>query len=180
MGNQTGSIPLESNRLTLRPLTTADVQAVYRNWASDKRVAYFMRWNVHSSADVTLQWLKECENGLTTPGFYNWGIVLKQSGTLIGSIGLVQNEDSPDRHEIGYCIGAAHWGKGYTTEAARRVMTYAADAAGLTRFVGVHALDNPVSGRILRRLGFVPHHNGTYRSYDGLREFDCCVLYLDC
>lgn len=180
MVKHTGTIPLESERLLLRPLTIADAQAVYHNWASDKRVTFFMRWNIHESIEDTVQWLKECENAQADPTFYNWGIIIKETNTLIGSIGLIQNEEYPGRYEIGYCIAYPYWGKGYTSEAAARVMDYAKNEVGLTRFVGVYALDNPVSGRILRKLGFVPQYEGVYHSYDGKREYVCSVLYLDC
>ncbi len=174
-----GSIPLHSKRLLLRPLTAADAKTVFETWAGDRRVAYFMRWNIHQSIEDTLQWLRECEGCINDPTFYNWGIVIKESGALIGSIGLIQNDEYPGRFEIGYCIAMPYWGQGYTTEAATRVMEYAANEVGITRFVGVYALDNPVSGKILRTLGFVPQHNSTYHSYDGTREYDCAVTFFD-
>lgn len=71
---------------------------------------------------------------------------------VIGSIGLSQVEG--DVH-IGYWIARSHWGQGYATEAGRAMLSLAR-GLGHKRLVGRHFLDNPASGRVLRRLGFRP------------------------
>ena len=71
---------------------------------------------------------------------------------LIGSVGLTR--DSGDI-ELGYWIGRPYWGQGYATEAARTVMSLAR-SLGHPRLVAHHFVDNPASGRVLRKLGFRP------------------------
>lgn len=71
---------------------------------------------------------------------------------LIGSAGI--SRDGADV-ELGYWIARAHWGQGYATEAARAVLSQAR-ALGHRRLVASHFLDNPASGRVLRKVGFRP------------------------
>lgn len=56
-----GTVPLETDRLILRGLKMEDAPKVFNNWASDKDVAKFMRWNTHTDIKVTEEWMKTCE-----------------------------------------------------------------------------------------------------------------------
>jgi RimJ/RimL family protein N-acetyltransferase len=55
--------------------------------------------------------------------------------------------------ELGYWIARTHWGNGYATEAGRAALEIAR-ALGRTRVLAGHFVDNPASGRVLRKLGF--------------------------
>ncbi len=71
---------------------------------------------------------------------------------VIGSAGMGEHEGEP---EIGYWIARQHWGRGYATEAAGAVLKIAR-TLGHRRVVAGHFADNPASGKVLRKLGFVP------------------------
>ncbi|MCA1654085.1 MAG: GNAT family N-acetyltransferase [Sphingomicrobium sp.] len=71
---------------------------------------------------------------------------------LIGSCGLGRRASG--RVELGYWIARAQWGRGYATEAGRALVEIAA-TLGLPALGASHFLDNPASGRVLERLGFV-------------------------
>lgn len=75
-----------------------------------------------------------------------------ERGRIIGACGLHDEQGGP---ALGYWIAQAHQGRGYATEAARALL-------GLARVIGHrsvrsgHFVDNPASGRVLRKCGFVP------------------------
>jgi RimJ/RimL family protein N-acetyltransferase len=80
-------------------------------------------------------------------------IVRRGAGeTLLGGVGLTP---AGDAHELGYWLTPDAWGRGYATEAARAVLEMGRDSLGLRRFVARHHIDNPASGRVLAKLGFV-------------------------
>ena len=58
-----GTRILETDRLILRPFTSEDTEAMYRNWASDPEVSKFLTWPAHTSPEVTSQvidsWVQE-------------------------------------------------------------------------------------------------------------------------
>lgn len=69
---------------------------------------------------------------------------------VIGSAGMGEHDGVP---EIGYWIARDHWGRGYASEAGRAVLDMA-KMLGHRRVTAGHFLDNPASGRVLRKLGF--------------------------
>lgn len=77
-----------------------------------------------------------------------------EHAALIGAIGIdLDGEDGP---ELGYWLTPSAWGRGYATEAGRAVIANARHSLRLRRLVSGHFLDNPASGRVLQKLGFVP------------------------
>ena len=81
-------------------------------------------------------------------------IFLREGGVprLIGGIGVAERDGEA---ELGYWIVPSHWGRGYATEAGRAVIAAARDSLRINRLVSGHFVDNPASGRVLRKLGFV-------------------------
>ena len=72
---------------------------------------------------------------------------------LIGGCDLHRGADGAV--ELGYWIGRPYWGLGFATEAARAVLGMGR-ACGHTAIRAGHFVDNPASGRVLRKLGFRP------------------------
>jgi RimJ/RimL family protein N-acetyltransferase len=79
-------------------------------------------------------------------------IVTLPGAGVIGSAGLGEHEGEP---ELGFWIARPHWGQGYATEAAGAVLRIAR-TLGHRRVVAGHFVDNPASGKVLKKLGFVP------------------------
>lgn len=78
--------------------------------------------------------------------------------------------------ELGYWIARPHWGQGYATEAGAAVLAMA-ELLGHTEMVASHFLDNPASGRVLRKLGFEPTGRTEPRWSCGRGEMADTVLY---
>lgn len=93
---------------------------------------------------------------------------------LIGGCGIQCDADGA--LELGYWIARPYWGLGFATEAARAVMGIAR-ASGLPPLRARHFIDNPASGKVLRKLGF--RFTGRIeRSYSLSRnaETDCLLF----
>ncbi|WP_309643896.1 GNAT family N-acetyltransferase [Phenylobacterium sp.] len=73
-----------------------------------------------------------------------------------GFMGVVSLFENPEgRSEIGYWLGRPHWGRGYATEAADRTLVWAHETWGRRFVVAGHASDNPASGQVLCKVGFL-------------------------
>ncbi|QDX27922.1 GNAT family N-acetyltransferase [Sphingomonas suaedae] len=72
---------------------------------------------------------------------------------IVGGIGFGPYDDEP--HEFGYWITPDAWGRGFATEAGRAVIDIARTLR-VPRLSAGHYVDNPASGRVLRKLGFQP------------------------
>ena len=81
-------------------------------------------------------------------------ICLPESGEIIGGIGVHREDELGD--EFGYWLTPPAWGRGYATEAGCAVLAAARHAMGRKQLVSSHFVDNPASGRVLRKLGFQP------------------------
>jgi RimJ/RimL family protein N-acetyltransferase len=137
-----------SERLLLRPLWPEDASQIFGGIADEGVVRNLARapWPYrpeHADAFVRTE---------VDPRFPRFLIARADSAALVGCIGV----DPVDGEvELGYWIARQHWGRGYATEAGRAVIAIAR-MLGHGRLVAGHFLDNPASGRVLRKLGFAP------------------------
>ena len=70
---------------------------------------------------------------------------------LVGACGLGRRASGAV--ELGYWIGRPFWGRGYATEACSALVDIAR-TLGLGQLEASHFIDNPVSARVLEKLGF--------------------------
>lgn len=162
---------LETERLLLRPLTVDDVESAFINWTSDPDVAKFMRWAVHKNVSETREWLASDEALIESDEVYNWGFLLKRTGELIGSGGLVFKE-SAGMYELGYNIMKKYWSQGLTTEAAKAIIDFGKNELMQKQFYCCHAKDNPASGKVMTKVGFRYQNDGVYYSWNQERKFE--------
>ncbi len=73
---------------------------------------------------------------------------------LIGMIGFDLSAQ-PMGPEMGYWLGRPYWGRGYATEAARAALAWASSDWGRRVVVAGHYPDNPASGEVLVKTGFL-------------------------
>ena len=175
---------VETERLILRPLTLADAETAYHGWTGDSEVAEYVSWLPHHCMDDCIAWLKEIEwkqdetgNALPNDN-YIWGFVLKETGELFGSGGLIW-EDDWKLFQVGYNIMKTHWNRGYTTEAMRAILQFAVANLGIKRVAGGHAKENHASAKVLEKLGFVYDRDDITPHVDGKKVFDSREYYLD-
>jgi RimJ/RimL family protein N-acetyltransferase len=72
---------------------------------------------------------------------------------VIGMIGLTRKDKFAT--ELGYWLGRTFWGRGLATEAADAVTAWAFDVWGRRVILASHFADNPASGRVLIKTGFL-------------------------
>ena len=71
----------------------------------------------------------------------------------LGVIGLF--EDADPAPEIGYWVGRPYWGRGFATEALHGALAWAGRKWRRRALVAGHFVDNPASGRVLEKAGFL-------------------------
>jgi RimJ/RimL family protein N-acetyltransferase len=81
-------------------------------------------------------------------------ITRARDAQAVGCIGIEQT-DASQAPELGYWIARPFWGQGFATEAGAAVLSIAA-TLGHRALVASHFLDNPASGKVLAKLGFMP------------------------
>lgn len=137
-----------SKRLFLRPAFPEDWEAVLAGIGGDANIARNLARAPWPYSEADARAFADLPQDRRFPHFL---ITLPGAG-VIGSAGLGENAGEP---EIGYWIAREHWGQGYATEAAGAVLGIAR-TLGHARLTAGHFVDNPASGRVLRKLGFQP------------------------
>lgn len=155
---------LETQRLILKPVSSKYAEEVFNNWTSDDRVAKYMRWPTHPNVEVTRAWLSDEEKEEDNDGFFDFFIFIKKDEKLIGTIGLYEKEDA---FELGYNLMYDEWGKGYATEAAKCVLLFAIKELGVRRFIANHSIENPKSGSVMKKCGFIRTGEGIDYKFTG-------------
>lgn len=150
---------IETERLTLRPLTLEDASAVFE-WAGDPLVNKYMPYPLHKSVAQAEEWIRSL-------GEKNeFCFCLKNSGKVMGAGSVVYDEQYA-AYELGYNLNRAYWGQGYATEAARALIGWAHQTMGARDFFARHANANGASGNVLKKCGFQFQCYGQYARYDG-------------
>ncbi|MFY0632524.1 MAG: GNAT family N-acetyltransferase [Vannielia sp.] len=149
-------LDLTSERLRLRPLVPSDAPRLARFGGVPEVARMMLTFQAPWPEEAVLRWI-EAAAYKGRPGF-KLAIEERDSPGLIGMIGL-----GPDPATLMYFIAGDYAGRGYAGEAGRLLLGWAFERFGLESVEADHFDDNPASGRILRRLGFVQigNANGT-------------------
>ena len=137
-----------TDRLFLRPAWPEDWEAIYNGICDEGVVRNLARAPWPYKPEHARDWAKLPHD----PASPTWLVTLADQGDVIGCIGIDPRDGDID---MGYWIARAHWAKGYATEAGRAVLEMA-QMMRHTRITASHYVDNPASGRVLRKLGFLP------------------------
>jgi len=170
-------LPLQTERLWIRPFVMEDLEVVHRlldielaeaDLGTEKTTtlaerARWLQWSVLNYSQLAM---------LHQPPYGDRAVVLKATDQVIGACGFVpclnafeqlpafassEIPAAPGRYstEFGlfYAISPAHQRQGYATEAAQALVDYAFRHLGLQRIVATTSYDNPGSMGVMRKLG---------------------------
>lgn len=176
-----GTPTLETNRLLLRKLTLEDAGDIFE-YASDDETTKYMTWNTHSSIEDAKGYINFTLGRYEKDETGEWGIVLKESGKLIGALGFPWCDMKNKRAEIGYVLSKKHWGMGIMPEAVRRIIKFAFEEMGLNRIECCHFMPNEKSGRVMQKAGMSYEGIARERFYAKDRYWDVkqyAIIYTD-
>ena len=163
---------LETDRLMLRMWSKRDAGALF-DYAKDPDVGPNAGWKPHANIGESRMIIDQLFRRNMT-----WAIVEKETGVIVGSIGFEDDTYRPDisSKEMGYSLAKSRWGKGYMTEAAKRLIRYAFDEMKLDVLMIRTSETNRRSQRVIEKCGFT--YEGTlrraYRMFDRqMREVRC-------
>lgn len=140
---------IRTQRLFLRPGWAEDAPAMARAIADEGIVRNLARVPWPYREEHARAWLSLPKD----PRLPSLLVTLpNEGGRIVGSCGLHEEHGAP---AIGYWVARAHQGRGYATEAVRALVGLAR-VMGYRRVRADHFADNPASGRVLRKCGFVP------------------------
>ena len=121
--------------------------------------AYVEQMQPHERAEVSRAWLALLDgSSAIDPWIHGFVLVHRNTDSVIGKCGFKGPPGADGVVEIAYGVAPEHQGKGYATEAAQALVTYAF-SSGQVRVVLAHTLpDSNASKRVLAKNGF--RHTG--------------------
>ena len=146
---------LENERILLRHWRENDAEALYK-YASDPDVGPRAGWAPHKSVEESLEIIRTVFRDATI-----WAIEWKETGEVIGAIGYGPSCDCnlPAREGepvAGYWIAKPYWNQGICTEALHLMIDHIRRTTDIPSLISGHFIDNPASGRVMEKCGFVP------------------------
>jgi RimJ/RimL family protein N-acetyltransferase len=141
---------LETPRLRLRQFREDDLDA----WAritSDPEVMRYVGGSPLTREDAWRS-LGYLLGHWKIRGFGLWAAEEKETGALVGRIGLYQPEGWPGL-EVGWLVERARWGQGFASEGGAASLAYAFEALGAQRVISVIEPPNAASIRVAQKLG---------------------------
>ena len=143
---------LETPRLTLRKLRMRDAEDVY-SWSRDPDVARYVLWTAHQNVRETREYIRYVRSLYRRGLPSSWGIELKETGRVIGTMGVMAWIPEYRVAEVGYSLGKKWWRQGYAAEALSALMDLMFDEMRINRVEGQCDVRNPASGRVMEKCG---------------------------
>jgi RimJ/RimL family protein N-acetyltransferase len=154
--------PLQTERLTLRLYTPADIPALVPLIGAREVAATTLRIPHPYTEAYARDFIAQTQEEIAGGACLRLAIVIRDNATFCGGIGLQVDSDHR-RAELGYWIGVPYWGNGYATEAARAVVKYGFETLHLHRIFASHYTNNPASAGVLKKIGMRPE--GSQRAH---------------
>lgn len=171
------NVRMETDRLILRPWRESDLEDFFA-YASVDGVGQMAGWIPHKSIEESRVILGSFVQHRKT-----LALELKQTGRVIGSLGLEELDPDPVEgekygREIGYVLAKDYWGRGLMPEAVKAVIACCFDVLSYDYVTCSHFDWNEQSRRVIEKCGFT--YFSTTRSetrYDTVEVSRNYILY---
>ncbi len=154
---------LKTKRLTLRPLSLSDQDAMVETIMSDRDVMYWLPYSDHTSTpegqrEVAVGYLTDFIKPWDELGFGIWAVCIGDvefgaKGKFIGYCGFLPEQIEGAGPEIAYAMGKSYWGKGFVSEALTACVDWIFKKPKITRLYAVTDNENTASQRVMEKLG---------------------------
>jgi putative acetyltransferase len=164
---------IETERLLLRPVTENDAEALFE-YCRNVNIGSNAGWKPHESIEETREIIKL----VFLDKEHVFGIVLKETGQLFGSIGLIPDpkRQNDKTRMTGYAIAENYWNKGYATEALQAVLRFGFEKLELQLISAYCYPFNEQSKKVLKKCGF--QYEGKLHLAE--KRYDGIILDNDC
>lgn len=148
---------IQTDRLYLRRILESDVDVILF-LRSDKTVNKYIQRpeseRTKNKADA-LRFITMIDGGIEKTEFITWGITLKESTKIAGSICLWNFSENKKEAEVGYGLIPSSQGKGIMSEALKSVIAFGFDELKLNKIEAFTHKENESSKLLLVRNGFL-------------------------
>jgi RimJ/RimL family protein N-acetyltransferase len=145
---------LNTNRLIIVEVTWGDLDEIFI-LESSPEIDEFNTLGIPDNINVTREHLRPFieDQKAKVRKKYCWTIRLQTTGEFIGLAGMTVTADRFKMGEIWYNLMPSHWGNGYATELAKRLIRFGFEMLNLHRIEAGVATENRRSIKVLEKAG---------------------------
>lgn len=145
---------LNTNRLIIQEVTWDDLDDIFI-LESSPEIDEFNTLGIPDDKNVTREHLRPFigDQKAEVRKKYCWTIRLQTTGEFIGLAGMTVTADRFKMGEIWYNLMPTHWGNGYATEVAKRLIRFGFERLNLHRIEAGVATENKRSIKVLEKAG---------------------------
>lgn len=144
-----GTAELWTERLVLRRYRMEDAEDLYQRFGTDPDMYKYSGWNPYATPDMSRETVCRFIESYDDDRSYSW--VMDVDGIIVGTIGAYDYEN--DRIEVGFSVNRSCQGRGFATEALKKVLVYLTENEGISCVTAWCAAENIGSRRALEKAG---------------------------
>ena len=130
--------------------------------------------------EETETYIIRMQNHYKKHGYNYYATEIKDSGELIGFIGLAYQDFESDftpNVDIGWRLKKSAWGKGYATEGAKKCLDIAFNQLHINKVISTCTLGNKSSEKVMQKIGMKKISEFEHPKLEEYPEMQPCLLY---
>ena len=146
-----GSAELWTEHLVLRRYRPDDAIQLHEYFGTDPEMYKYSGWNPYATPEMAQETVKHFIDKYENECSYSWVMDANGDDVIAGTIGAYDYYD--DHIEVGFSVGRAWQGRGFATEALKKVLKYLTENEGISCVTAWCASENTGSRRVLEKSG---------------------------
>lgn len=143
---------LETSRLIMRKILPCDCPDMY-DYSCRPETSRYLLWSPHENPRYTKKYISYIQSAYRNENFYDFALVDRQSGKMIGTCGFTSFDLQNNSAEVGYVLHPDFWGRGFAKEALLRLMAFGFAELRLHRMTARIMTQNEASKRVAEKCG---------------------------
>lgn len=137
----------------MRRFRRSDALSIYQN-VKYKEISRYTNIPHPYTLENARSFIRRTHRGLKNGTAYELGVELKNTGQIIGGIGLLKIDRRSKNAEVGYWLSKKYWGQEIASEALKLILDFGFKKLKLMRFYARVMHPNIASMKLLEKAGF--------------------------
>ena len=144
-----GTVELWTEHLVLRRYRPEDAELLYRHFGTDPEMVQYSGWNPYATLEMAQETVRRFIESYADNHSYSW--VMDVDDVVVGTIGAYDYDQK--QIEVGFSVDRGWQGRGFATEALRKVLSYLTTNESIPCVTAWCAAENSGSRRVMEKAG---------------------------
>ena len=144
-----GTVEIWTENLILRRYCPEDAGQLYEYFGTDPEMYKYSGWKPYATQEMAEETVRRFMESYDDDHSYSW--VMDVDGVVVGTIGAYDYKNN--EIEVGFSVNRNWQGRGFATEALKKVLEYLTENEGISVVMAWCAEENTGSRRVLEKSG---------------------------